>query len=224
MNELSIFIDESGDNSTHARYFLLTLVLHNQSNKIVDKVLAYERSLILADLPNIPFHSEPLLNGHEGYELLDIKDRKKLLYSFNVMVQRLPILYKTFIYKKHEFLESEKLVMRMERDLTNLFNENLEYFQSFDHVKIYYDNGQEIVKRALYAAVETSLSKQAIEKRRTTMTEYRLAQVADYLCTIELAAIKYASKENGGTYDKFFGSIGSFKKNWLKQARRKAIT
>lgn len=116
----------------------------------MEKVLAYERSLALADLPNIPFHSEPLLNGHEGYESLDIKDRKKLLYSFNILVQRLP-------------------------------------------------------------------------GKRTTMTEYRLAQVADYLCAIELAAVKYAAKEDGGTYDKFFGGIGAFKKNWLKQARRKVI-
>ncbi len=150
MRELSVFADESGDKSNHSRYFLLTVVLHDQSDEIVEKVLAYERSLALADLPNIPFHSEPLLNGHEGYESLDIKDRKKLLYSFNILVQRPP-------------------------------------------------------------------------GKRTTMTEYRLAQVADYLCTIELAAVKYAAKEDGGTYDKFFGGIGAFKKNWLKQARRKAI-
>lgn len=67
------------------------------------------------------------------------------------------------------------------------------------------------------------LSKQAIIKKRTTMTEYRLAQVAVYLCTIELAAMKYVAKENGGTYDKFFGDVEAFKKNWLKQARRKLI-
>ena len=55
------------------------------------------------------------------------------------------------------------------------------------------------------------------------MTEYRLSQVADYLCTIELAAVKSDSKEVGGTYDKFFGGVGTFKKNWLKQARRKRM-
>lgn len=55
------------------------------------------------------------------------------------------------------------------------------------------------------------------------MTDYRLEQVADYLCTIELAAVKYAAKEDGETYNKFFGGIGSFKKNCLKQARRKSI-
>ena len=83
----------------------------------------------------------------------------------------------------------------MKRDVSLILSGDLEFFQSFEKVKIYYDNGQEIVKRALYEAVESSLSKQAIEKKRTTMTEYRLAQVADYLCTIELATVKYEVKE-----------------------------
>ena len=67
------------------------------------------------------------------------------------------------------------------------------------------------------------LSKGVVVHRKTSMTDYRLEQVADYLCTIEPAAVKYAAKEDGETYNKFFGGIGSFKKNWLKQARRKSI-
>lgn len=223
MKELSLFIDESGDSSTQTRYFLLTVVIHNQSEEITDKIISYEKSLVLADLPNIPFHSEPLLNGHEAYEDLEIKTRKKLLYSFNVLVQRLPIQYKTLVYKHSEYGNAQTLANILRRDLAELFTGYLSFFQSFEHVKIYYDNGQDVVKRAVYESVESTLSKQAIIKKRTTMTEYRLAQVADYLCTIELAAAKYAAKENGGTYDKFFGSVGAFKKNWLKQARRKAI-
>jgi len=50
-----------------------------------------------------------------------------------------------------------------------------------------------------------------------------LEQVADYLCTIELALVKYEAKEDGETYNKFFGGIGPFKRNWLKQAHSKRI-
>lgn len=67
------------------------------------------------------------------------------------------------------------------------------------------------------------LSKGVVRRRKTSMTDYRLEQVADYLCTIELALVKYEAKENGETYNKFFGGIGSFKRNWLKQARGKRI-
>ncbi len=223
LSELSIFIDESGDKTDHARYFILTLVLHDQDQSIADDISTYEKSLAISDIPNLLFHSEPLLNGHGDYENLSLKQRKKILNAFGSLVRFLPIKYKSFVYRRSHFDSIDKLAIRLKRDLDALFVENLEFFQSFEHVKVYYDNGQDMVKRALYDSVESVLSKQAVVKKRTTMTEYRLAQVADYLCTIELAAVKYAANENGGTYDKFFGGIGSFKKNWLKQARRKLI-
>ena len=62
-----------------------------------------------------------------------------------------------------------------------------------------------------------------LERRKTSMTDYRLERATDCLCTIEPAAIKCAAKEDGETHNKFFGGIGPFKKNRLKQARRKAI-
>lgn len=223
MRELSIFVDESGDRSGASKYYLLTLVFHNQSDSILKAVGIYEDSLLAANLPNIPFHSEPLLNGHGDYELVDISTRKKLLNSFGAMVRHLPISYKTFVYRRDEFERPALLSARMKRDISGLIFDHLEYFQSFDEVKVYYDNGQDIVKQALDQSIGFALSKNAVERRRTSMTDYRLEQTADYFCTIELAAIKYAAKENGGTYDKFFGGIGPFKRNWLKQARKKLI-
>ena len=223
MREISIFADESGDKTEKTRYFLLTLVFHDQANGIVEQVATYERSLANADLPNIPFHSEPLLNGHGEYEYLGPEQRKKLLSGFAALVRYLPIRYVTFVYRRREFDSTEKLAERMKRDITGFMRDHLEYLQGFEHVKVYYDNGQAIVKSSLYDAVHEVLAKQAVVSRRTTMTEYRLSQVADFLCAIELAAVKYDAKEDGGTYGKFFGGIGSFKKNWLKQARRKRI-
>ncbi len=221
--ELSIFVDESGDRAGLSRYYLLTLVLHDQSKLITDKVMKYEDSLAQKNLPNTPFHSEPLLNGRGDYRNLSIESRKKLLYSFNVLAQRLPILYKTFIYKRSEYLDPNILSVRMKRDISNLLFENLEFFQQFDEVKVYYDNGQDIVKRALDESLGFVLSAGVVKQRKTSMVDYRLEQVADYFCTIELVAMKYATHEDGATYNKFFGGIGAFKKNWLKQARRKLI-
>lgn len=112
----------------------------------------------------------------------------------------------------------------------NLLFGHLQLFQSFDDVKVYYDDvkvyyddGQDMARQALDQSIGFVLSKGVVERRKTSMTDYRLEQVADYLCTIELASVKYATKENDETYNKFFGGIGAFKKNWLKQARRKAI-
>ena len=146
-----------------------------------------------------------------------------MLHSFNVLAQRLPISYRTFVCRRSEFDDLAKLIARMKCGISNLLFDHLEFFQGLDEVKVYYDNGQDIVKQAIDQSIGFVLSKGVVVRRKTSMTDYRLEQVADYLCTIELAAVKYAAKENGETYNKFFGGIGAFKKNWLKQARRKAI-
>ncbi len=221
--ELSIFADESGDRGGKARYYLLTLVFHDQADSIAEAVTGYEARLARADLPNIAFHSEPLMNGHKEYEYLDIVQRKAMLTLFSSFVRQLPISYVTFVYKRSEYSDLAKLTARMKRDISGALFDRLEFFQAFDEVKVYYDNGQDIVKQALDKSIGFVLSKGVVERRKTSMTDYRLEQVADYLCTIELAQVKYEAKEDGETYNKFFGGIGAFKKNWLKQARRKRL-
>ena len=48
INELSIFVDESGDFGTyepHAPFYLFTLVFHDQSNLIEDQIIHLEHGL-----------------------------------------------------------------------------------------------------------------------------------------------------------------------------------
>lgn len=187
--ELSIFVDESGDRGGKARYYLLTLVFHDQADGIAEAVTGYEA----------------------------------MLAYFSSFVRRLPISYVTFVYRRSQFEDPARLMERMGRNVSSAMVEHLGFFQSFDDVKVYYDNGQDIVKQALDRSVDKVLSKGVVRRRKTSMTDYRLEQVADYLCTIELALVKYQAKENGETYNKFFGGIGSFKRNWLKQARSMRI-
>ena len=40
--ELSIFVDERGDRGGKARYYLLTLVFHDQAESITEVVAGYE--------------------------------------------------------------------------------------------------------------------------------------------------------------------------------------
>lgn len=221
--ELSIFVDESGDRAGITRYYLICLVFHDQSCDIKTIVSKYEHLLLESDLPNVPFHSEPLLNGRKDYEDLSLTQRKKLLSCFATLVRHLPISYIPLVYKRSEHRKPTELAQRMGRDISNLINENLDFFQKFDKVKVYYDNGQDIVKQAIDESLNSVLSAGVFLRRKTSMTDYRLEQVADYLCTIELAAVKYAAHEDGATYNKFFGGVGAFKKNWLKQARRKLL-
>ena len=53
----------------------------------------------------------------------------------------------------------------MRRDLVNFLFDNLETFQSYDAVKVYYDNGQKSIAESLHMAVEYALSKNAVVYR-----------------------------------------------------------
>lgn len=97
---------------------MLTLVFHDQAESITEAVTGYEARLARADLPNIPFHSEPLINGHKDYANLGISQRKAMLAYFSSFVRKLPISYTTFAYRRSEFADLDKLTERMRRDIS----------------------------------------------------------------------------------------------------------
>ena len=77
-----------------------------------------------------------------------------------------------------------------------------------------------MLERAIRA---TALSKEAAVYRHANYRTFRLAQVADYLCALELTAIKNARHEETETDRRFFGMVGTFKRNYLKRIRSKAL-
>lgn len=220
MVEISVFVDESGEFGTESKRYLLTLVFHEQKDSISEQISRYQQSLMIRGLPDVPFHASPLLNGHDDYEGFEIGIRKQLLASFFTMLQHLPIRYRTFAYEKGEYAAGGDLCAKMKRDVINMMLENLEYFQGFEKVNIYYDDGQALVSRVLRDAAEYALSAGAVVHKECNPQSLMLAQAADLLCTIELTAIKYSRHEQTRTDERFFGAAGSFKKNWLKKVRK----
>ena len=140
MPEISLFVDESGESGTESKYYLVTLVFHEQDSGIDKQTELYENALHDEGLPDIPLHTSPLLNGHDDYEGMDIQDRKRLLQAFFTMLQHMPIKYHAFSCKKSDFKSDAALITRMKRDVVNLVFDNLEYLQRFDKVKVYYDD------------------------------------------------------------------------------------
>lgn len=107
--ELSIFIDESGSDDLKCKHYLVALVLHDQADKIDESIGRYEGALASAGLPNIPFHAEPLLNGHDAYRGLSLESRSRLLTSFRVFFRHLPIRYVLFSFRASEFNSPDEL-------------------------------------------------------------------------------------------------------------------
>lgn len=223
MRELSIFVDESGSDGLSDRHYLLTVVMHNQSDSIATSIESYEGALRAKGLPNIPFHASPLMNGKDLYSGLDLGTRKMLLSSFRVFFRHMPVKYHTFAYSTRQFVSLEKLAGTMRRDIVNFLFDNLVELQAYDVIKVYYDNGQHSIAESLHRAIEYALSKDAVVYRSAQPSEYRLSQAADYICTMELTAIKYAEHAATATDEKFFGKWSDFKKGILKETRKKLV-
>ena len=207
MREPSIFVDESESDDLSDRYYLLTVVMHDQSDSIAESIKAYEDALRAKGLPDIPFHASPLMNGKDQYSGLDLRTRKMMLGSFRVFFRHIPVRYHTFAYATKKFDSLDKLAE----------------LQAYDAVKVYYDNGQHSIAESLHLAIEYALSKDAVVYRSAQPSEYRLSQAADYICTMELTAIKYADHTATATDEKFFGKWSDFKKGILKETRKKLI-
>ena len=79
--------------------------------------------------------------------------------------------YHTFTYATKQFSSLEKLAGTMRRDLVNFLFDNLAEFQSYDAVKVYYDNGQHSIAESLHLAIEYALSKDAVVYRSALPSE-----------------------------------------------------
>lgn len=202
-------------------YYYITLVVHDQADSIDQHVLDYQARLSLGGLPDIPFHMVDLLHGHGDYEGMDLGSRKGLFSRFGALVRRLPITYHTFSYSSYDVTSETLLSARMRRDVVDYLYGDLSRFQEYDQVVVYYDQGQQAVTSALHRAFDYMFSDMTTEYRIIRYQDYRLAQVSDYLTSIELADMRYQAGDVSKTYRRFYGPQGYFRKNILKKARSK---
>ena len=223
MKELSVFADESGNPGDDAKYYLLALVFHDQSEDVYEHIKRYEGTLAQRGLPDIPLHMNPLMRANGAYKGMPAQERNRLLTCFSSFAWKCPISYEVLAYRKSHFRDDDGLLARMKRDLVLLLFDRLEFLQGYDAVKIYYDDGQDMVTDTLHAAFEYALNKQAVLYRDCSPSDFRLQQMADFICEIELAAIKYEANEVGGTEKIFFGNRRDFKKNYLRKLRKKQM-
>lgn len=66
------------------------------------------------------------------------------------------IKYKSFLFLKSEFEDKFKLEARIVRDISVFIKDNLSFFQKFQKVILYYDNGQHELNRVLNTVLQHS--------------------------------------------------------------------
>lgn len=222
MREISVFVDESGDfgeYEKHSPYYIVTMVFHDQSKDIRQDIIKLDRELKNLGYNNPVIHTEPLIRKEEDYTNMQPNERRAILSRFFFFTLHADISFKTFFYDKREFDTILKLEARMARDLSQFLRSNLEYMQSFDHVILYYDNGQRELTRILNIALATELSNYDV--RRVFPWEYKLFQVADLICTLKLTEKKVERQGMSRSEQYIFYSKRDLYKDFLKPISRK---
>ncbi len=192
MNKLSIFVDESGDfgaYESHAPFYLFTLVLHNQSNSIEEplKILSSKLRDAGFDTKHC-FHAGPIIRREEDYRELSITERRRLLNYILTFAKNCEISYMTFSVEKKHMDDSLALTVALTKQLSAFIREEYAFFAQFDDIIVYYDNGQVELNKLLASVFAVMLPQ--VEFRKVLPTNYRLFQVADLFCTIELIKLK----------------------------------
>ncbi len=223
MSELSIFVDESGDfgaYESHAPFYLFSLVFHNQGKSIGAPIRHLECNL--RDLgfdSKHCFHAGPIIRREEDYQNLSITDRRKCLNRILTFAKNCEISYITFSIEKKHISDSVAMTIALTKQLSSFIREEYKFFSGFDKIIIYYDNGQVELNKIL-ASVFAVMLPQA-EFRKVLPADYRLFQVADLICTMELIKLKNEQHILSKSEEFFFGSVRDMKKNYLKPIERK---
>lgn len=188
MRELSIFIDESGDFGPvekHSPYYVLSLVLHDQSDDITDDLDKIRAALVARGLlPEHGIHTGPLIRREQDYRLLDMASRRSIFRVLVDFVRTASLTHHSWVFNKRELGDSDRLVSRMSRELGLLIQEQFAYFSGWDRVVIYYDNGQKEITNLVNSVFNAHLSN--VEVRKVSPADYSLFQAADLCCTLAL--------------------------------------
>lgn len=223
MKELSIFVDESGDfgeYNYHSPYYIITMVFHNQSDDISQDIHKFNSELALLGFDNEHgVHNGPIIRREAPYEHLDIKERRKIFNKMVAFTRQLDISFKCFHIEKKQIVDTIEASGKLSKQISAFIRENYSDFFAYDRIKVYYDNGQIELTRILSSVLNALLPE--VEFRKVLPSDYRLFQVADLICTLELMRLKMESKTISKHELAFWGKESDFKKNYLKRLYQK---
>lgn len=223
MSGLSVFVDESGDFGPYdskSPYYIMTLIIHDQSKDISKQVQILNDKVQSFGFDNdFVIHTAPLIRREEVFANESPNKRRSLFISLFFFVLKSPISYKTFVFEKRKGETTLALEGRMAREMSLFIRQNLGYFQSFEDVVLYYDNGQHELNRILNYILSTELSSYTL--RKVLPKDYKLFQVADLICTLQLLSLKCECGELSKSEQLIFHSKRELRKTFLGPIQKK---
>ena len=221
---LSVFIDESGDFGLfepHCPFYLVTMVLHNQAHDISTSVASFDDHLRNSNFPIHAIHAGPLIRREGGYLIYDRSRRQYLFNALFHFARKLDFQYLCCHIEKSKNDDRILFTAKLSKLIAAEITRNAALWKDFDKVIIYYDNGQTELTRILTSVFSILLNN--IEFRKVKPVDYKLFQIADMVCTLELLNIKVHRGMLSKSELDFFGSRAALNKNYLKSISKKKL-
>lgn len=226
-NVLSVFVDESGvlsKGDPTSRFYIISLVIHNQSLDISDLARKLDRELESIGIANLCFHAGPIIHAHDEFRCMTWDLRRKIFYRMLAFANHAPFRYACLVVDKKYLDNTDSIIGSLERQLADLIDTHHLDLSAFKLIKIYYDCGQKPVTNLLHRFFESRSHLQVEFAQAVLTSKYKLLQIADLVCTIKLMETRLGlDLPLSHSETKFFGGVRSFKHNVLRIIKKKAI-
>ena len=217
---LSIYCDESGDLGAYDKkspVYCLSLVLLSNENDATPYLREFHRRYHSKKGGESPFHAGPLIRGEEIYRDLTKLNRLQLFdIAFDLAIKS-PIKVIDIRVKK----EQSDVINSLSKQLTRCIFDNKEFFESFDKILFYYDNGQMQLKAMLMGIFNAYFLN--FEMILALQSEHPFMQIADLLATLSLLEYKTKESNLSTSENEFFGGRRMLKKTYLGIFKVKAL-
>lgn len=220
MKRLNIFVDETGEfgfGNGASELYGVSFTFHEQNDDIM-----LELNKLNDRLYNIGYtdmlHIADLIMKRGDYSKFPIAKRKSIFNSIYQFSRRIPVKYKTIIIDKKYTNNSRVLKQKLSLEINNMVKEHERYFNKFDMIIMYYDNGQEVLGTILDAIF--SRYKGFEHRVEFDHKEKRLFQVSVMLTYIDKYNYKYKNKMSFTKSEQYFFNLDEIRKI-LKELNKK---
>ncbi len=220
MKRLNIFVDETGEfgfGNGASELYGVSFTFHEQKDDITIEILKFNERLTKIGYTKM-IHMADLIMKRGDYKNFSISKRKSIFNAIYQFSRKIPIKYQTIIIDKKYTNNSRILKQQLSIAINQMIKKHEQYFNKFDKIVMYYDNGQEILATILESIF---LRFDNFEhKVDFNHEEKRLFQISDMLTYIDKYDYKYKNKRKFTKREKFFFSVDEIRKI-LKELNKK---
>lgn len=220
LKRLNIFVDETGEfgfGKGASELYGVSFTFHEHDDDIMPELTKLNERLERIGYTNM-IHMADLIMRREDYKNFDIAKRKSIFNAIYNFSRKIPVKYQTIIIDKKYTDSARVLRQQLSSEINKMIKEHETYFEKFDQIVMYYDNGQETLGTILDSIF---LRFDGFEHRiEFDHKEKRLFQVSDMLTYIDKYDYKYKHKMEFTRSEKYFFTTADIRKI-LKELSKK---